>query len=83
MNTTTIQKWGNSCAIRLPKAAMQKLNLKAGNSVEIREAAHGGTLSIIPVRHRLASLAEMVTRITKRNQHRAADWGDATGKEAW
>lgn len=69
--------------MRLPKHAVQKLNLKAGNSVEIREASHGRTLSIIPVRRHVASLAEMVTRITKRNQHRAADWGDAIGKEIW
>lgn len=83
MNTTTIQKWGNSYAVRLPKASVQKLNLQAGNSVEIREAVHGGTLSIIPVRHRAASLAEMVARITKKNRHDATDWGSAIGKEAW
>ena len=83
MSTTTIQKWGNSYAVRLPKIVMQKLNLRAGHSVEIREAAHGGTLSIIPVRHPAASLAEMTARITKRNQHGAADWGDAVGKEVW
>ena len=83
MNITTIQKWGNSYAVRLPRAAMHKLNLQAGHSVEIRETTKGQTLSIIPVRQRPISLAEMVVRITKRNQHKAADWGTAAGKEAW
>lgn len=83
MSTTTIQKWGNSYAVRLPKVAMQRLNLRAGNSVEIREAAHGGTLSIIPVRHPVTSLAEMIARITKKNRHNATDWGGAIGKEVW
>ena len=83
MNTTTIQKWGNSYAVRLPKVAIDKLNLRAGHSVEIREATQGRTLSIIPVRHQANSLSEMTARITKRNQHEATDWGTAIGKEAW
>jgi len=83
MNTTTIQKWGNSYAVRLPKAALHRLNLKAGLFVEIREAPSGETLSIVPVRQRVVSLQQMVARISKSNQHRATDWGTAVGKEAW
>ena len=83
MNTTTIQKWGNSYAVRLPKDAMRKLNLQTGNFVEIREETNGRTLSIIPIRQRAASLAEMVARITKKNQHSVVDWGEAVGKEVW
>ena len=83
MNTTTIQKWGNSYAVRLPKAAMRNLNLKAGHAVEIRESSHDRTLSIIPARRPATSLTEMVTRITKLNQHTVVDWGGAIGKEAW
>lgn len=81
--TTTIQKWGNSYAVRLPKEALRKLNLQAGHQVEIRESTHGKTLSIIPVQKREASLAEMVARITKKNQHGATDWGGAVGGEVW
>lgn len=83
MNTTTIQKWGNSYAVRLPKTSMRKLNLRAGNLVEVREAAHGRTLSIVPVQHATATLTEMIARITKKNQHSATDWGGAMGREAW
>lgn len=82
MNTTTIQKWGNSYAVRLPRATLRKLNLRAGHSVEIREAK-GQTLSIIPVRQRAASLSEMVAHITKKNRHDATDWGSAIGNEIW
>lgn len=83
MNTTTIQKWGNSYAVRLPKTAVQKLNLQAGNFVEIREAIRGKTLSIIPIRHRTTSLTDMIGRITKKNQHGTTDWGNALGREVW
>lgn len=34
---TKIQKWGNSLAVRLPKGVAQKLRLKAGSAVEVRE----------------------------------------------
>jgi antitoxin MazE len=83
MNTTTIEKWGNSYAVRLPKAMMRKLSLESGHSVEIREAARGRTFSVIPVQSRAASLKEMLSRITNKNRHNAAEWGDAIGKEVW
>ncbi len=83
MNTTTIQKWGNSYAVRLPRATMHKLKLLAGHPVEIREMVNNQTLSIVPVRRHSDSLAVMVSRITKKNRHSATDWGGAVGKEVW
>ena len=83
MNTTTIQKWGNSYAVRLPKRAMDALNLRAGNTVTIDESAHKGILSIVPVKLREQTLAEMLSRITDENRHGEVDWGDAVGNEVW
>ncbi len=83
MNTTTIQKWGNSYGVRLPIKAMHKLNLRAGNTVTIRESEHGGTLSIIPTKTRTNTLAEMLSRITDENRHGEVEWGGAVGKEVW
>lgn len=83
MKTTTIQKWGNSYAVRLPKSTLQRLNLKAGNSVEIRETARGRAFSIIPVRTDTASLEELIARITKDNRPALIDFGEAMGREVW
>ena len=83
MNTTTIQKWGNSYAVRIPKRAMDKLNLRAGNTVTIHESAHKGTLSIVPIKIRKHTLAEMLSRITNENRHGEMDWGNAVGNEVW
>ncbi len=83
MTTTTIQKWGNSYAVRLPKDVILNFNLQAGHSVEIHEAIHDDKLSIVPVRKKLSSLSEMVGRITKDNRHSATNWGSAVGKEVW
>jgi len=83
MKTTTIQKWGNSYAVRLPKSTLQRLNLKAGHSVEIRETDHGRAFSIIPAQTKIASMEKLLTRITKENRHALADFGNAVGKEVW
>ena len=83
MNTTTIQKWGNSYAVRIPKSAMSKLNLRAGNTVTIRESAYNGTLSIIPAKLPTHTLTEMLSRITDENRHGEVNWGDAVGNESW
>ena len=40
-------------------------------------------MTIVPVRHRVASLTEMIALITKKNSHSIADWGRAVGKEEW
>lgn len=83
MNTTTIQKWGNSYAVRLPKTSMRRLNLLAGHSVEVREAHNGRTLSIIPTKQKTVSLSTMIAGITKKNRHGEASWGSAVGNEVW
>ncbi|CAD7033491.1 AbrB family transcriptional regulator [Pseudorhizobium endolithicum] len=42
----TIRKIGNSEGIIIPKEVLDRLGLKAGDSVEIRE--EGGSISLIP-----------------------------------
>lgn len=83
MNTTTIQKWGNSYAVRLPKKAVDRLNLRAGNTVVVHESVRSGTLSIIPVKLSTYTLAEMLSRITDENRHGEINWGNPVGKEVW
>ena len=36
-----ISKWGNSLAVRLPKALIERLGLKEGDEVEVRAATAG------------------------------------------
>ncbi len=83
MNTTTIQKWGNSYAVRLPKASMRNLHLLAGHTVEIREAINGRDFSIVPTQKKNISITKMIAGITKKNRHREMDWGNPVGNEIW
>lgn len=45
---TTIQKWGNSLGIRVPKALAEELRLQSGSKVELE--ASNGALMVRPVR---------------------------------
>ncbi len=83
MNTTTIRKWGNSYAVRLPKGTMNKLNLYEGQLVRLEEIRNGEAISLIPARKDNPSIKEMVSRITKKNQHTECAWGESVGKEIW
>ena len=78
---TTIQKWGNSYAVRLPKATVRKLKLSEGRSVKIVEDPKGRAFRIV-VAERAVSLNELVKRITIANRHTETSWGVSAGREA-
>lgn len=82
MKSTTIQKWGNSYAVRIPASAVRKLKLRAGQAVRVEETQSNG-LSITPVTNKEASLADLINRITLENRYGEIDWGVPVGKEAW
>lgn len=53
----TVSKWGNSLAIRLPKAAVASLQVREGESVDL--AIEGGTV-VIRARRPHYTLEELV-----------------------
>ncbi|WP_018085569.1 AbrB/MazE/SpoVT family DNA-binding domain-containing protein [Desulfurispora thermophila] len=75
---TTIQKWGNSQAIRLPKALLEMARLRENDRLEIR--VQDGNLVLVPVRkHR--TLAERIAGYS--GEHLCREWetGRPVGKE--
>ncbi len=78
--TATIQKWGNSLALRIPKTIANEIELKQGDSVQIEVT--DGLLAVRPARPRYR-LADLVRGITKNNRHQESDWGKSEGREAW
>ncbi len=83
MKTTTIQKWGNSYAVRLPKAEVERLNLHEGQSVQVAQSESGLGLSILPTDTSSLTLEQMCALITPENRHPETDWGPPVGKEIW
>jgi antitoxin MazE len=80
---TAVQKWGNSLALRIPKAYATEARIKAGSEVEL--SLSGGALVAVPVRLRQkrVALADLLKRVTATNQHREVPTGPPIGGEVW
>ncbi len=57
-----VSKWGNSLAVRLPKALVDDLDLKAGDRLEI-VSANRGRLTIARDERRLRAIERMRARV--------------------
>lgn len=78
---TVVQQWGNSLALRIPKAFAQQTSIKKGSPVTL--TVESGGMVMKPVKRRKYTLEELVSRITPRNRHPETDWGQPVGKETW
>jgi antitoxin MazE len=78
---TTIQKWGNSLAVRLPKGMANKRNLVDGSAVTVVESKEG--LLIRKVTHPKKTLAKLIAEISPSNVHGEVAWGAPQGNEVW
>lgn len=80
----TIQKWGNSLAVRIPKALARELELQNGSEVEVSTEAGALVLRPRPKRvRRKYDLEEMLSRITEENMQPYISTGPPVGKEVW
>jgi len=73
-------KWGNSHAVRLPKAVLQQADIHEGDELEVH--AEKGRIALQPASPKL-TLRDLVGRITPRNRHGEQDWGKPVGREVW
>jgi len=79
--TTILQKWGNSLALRIPRAYANEIALGEGQSVDIRVTR--GRLVIAPMTGKSYELADLVTGISRKNRHAEIDTSRAEGGEVW
>ena len=75
----TVQKWGNSLALRIPHSLAKDIHLHQGSAVEM--AIVEGKMVVNPKGQPKYSLSQMLKRVTKHNRHSEYDWGRAAGKE--
>ncbi len=85
--TTTLQSWGNSQGIRLPKALLKALDLDSGSSLELALTPKKDAIVVRPVkkkvpvrgRHRIEDLAAAMPK-----NYKSSEFGwDAAGREVW
>jgi antitoxin MazE len=77
---TTVQKWGNSLAIRIPGIFSKETGLKAGLAVEI--FVENENIVIKPF-HKKYSLSELLDQVNENNIHYEINSGEPKGREIW
>ncbi|HEY0243491.1 MAG TPA: AbrB/MazE/SpoVT family DNA-binding domain-containing protein [Gemmatimonadaceae bacterium] len=77
---TSIQRWGNSLAIRIPKPFASQAGLSEDTDVEI--VLQGDRIVISPAKKQW-KLEKLLAGISPSNKHRAIEWGRPRGGESW
>jgi antitoxin MazE len=78
---TRVQKWGNSLALRIPKAFATEIGLQRNSTVEVSLVE--GRLVIMPVAESTLTLEHLLAQVTEGNLHGEIETGPAVGREAW
>jgi antitoxin MazE len=77
----TIQKWGNSLALRIPDAVARDAHLCNGLAVSV--VVEQGRVVIEPAKKTKFRLDDLLKRVSKRNMHASVATGPAVGREVW
>jgi antitoxin MazE len=77
---TQVRKWGNSLAVRIPKAFAEDLRLTQDSPVEL--SIVDGCLMIRPALASTYTLNDLLTQVSDSNIHTEHDFGPEVGKEA-
>jgi antitoxin MazE len=78
---TKVQKWGNSLALRIPKAFAIDAHLQNDSLVEISLVK--GKIIVTPVATPSWKLDELLSGITQENLHTEVDSGFTVRNEVW
>jgi antitoxin MazE len=72
----TLQKWGNSVGVRLPKPMLEQVGLKEGAQVEVLvEGDH------LVIRRERLKLADLLAQCRPENRPDPIDFGPPVGRE--
>ena len=79
---TRVLKWGNSLALRIPKAFARELNIEENSKVNI--TLEEGKLSLEPVNeYETEDLNNLLDKVNENNLHYEINTGKPQGKEIW
>ena len=78
---TQVHKWGNSLAVRIPKAFATDLGLAQNSAVELD--LEDGCLVVRPSTEVRYDLQELLEQVTKENLHTEQDFDASVGGEEW
>ena len=76
----TVQKWGNSLGVRIPKSFTKDTKIEEGTEVDL--SLEKGSIVIKPLKKN-SSLSELLLLVTDDNIHKESNTGDIVGREIW
>jgi antitoxin MazE len=76
-----VQRWGNSLALRIPKAFATETALESGSEVDL--TLDDGRLIVTPLAAPSYELEDLLAQVTPENLHGEVDTGSSVGDEAW
>ena len=76
-----VQKWGNSLALRIPKAVAEESRIRQGSVVDLR--LRKGELVVKPLVKPEYTLDELLAAVTDENLYGEVDTGVPKGRETW
>jgi antitoxin MazE len=76
-----VQRWGNSLAVRIPKALAIEAHLEQDSPVEL--SLLDGKVVVSPIAAAEVTLEQLLAQVTDQNLHGEVDTGPAAGNEAW
>lgn len=85
----TIQRWGNSQGIRIPKVLLEGLGIQENDRVELVQTSDAITIKKVSSRHKtleerlVAFYGKPIEEIGMIEGGQEFDWGKAEGKEVW
>ena len=78
---TKVQKWGNSLALRIPKAFALDAQIENNSVVEV--SLIDGRIVIKPIAPTHWSLDQLLAGVTSDNIHQEINTGEVVGNEVW
>lgn len=81
MTTTTLQRWGNSLGLRMPKQLLLELNWDVGDKLML--SRQDDKLVIESAHPRRKTIQELFDGYIGNYQAQEIDWGEPVGKEMW
>lgn len=76
-----VLKWGNSLAVRIPKAFASEMKVAEDSSIQM--TMQEGVLQIAPVAGPVYELEGLLAGVTEENRHGDWETDQAVGKERW
>ena len=83
---TTIQKWGNSHGIRIPKAFLEAVGMSENDRVEIERVEDSIVIKKAVVQNDVnhqVTLREIFAEYGSQQKTEPYNWGTSVGKEVW